>query len=60
MAGSAGRGGGRFDDPEELATTRGAAKCLAEAGEIRRVRDRGDPDGGVYWLRPHAGAPEVE
>ena len=47
------------DDPEELATTREAAKRLAEAGEIRRVRDRGDPDGGVYWLRPHTGAPEV-
>lgn len=54
------------DDPEELAATREAAKCLAEAGEIRRVRDRGDPDGRVYWLRPSAGAaedpahPEVE
>ena len=48
------------DDPEELAATREAAKRLAEAGEIRRVRDRGDPDGRVYWLRPHTGAPEVK
>ena len=48
------------EDPQELAATREAAKRLAEAGEIRRVRDRGDPDGRVYWLRPHTGAPEVE
>ena len=47
------------DDPEELAATREAAKRLAEAGEIRRVRDRGDPDGRVYWLRPSAGAAEA-
>ena len=44
------------DDPGERAATREAAKRLAEAGEIRRVRDRGDPDGRVYWLRPDAGA----
>ncbi len=45
------------DDPEELAATRGAAKRLAEAGEIRRVRDTAT--GRVYWLRPeHPGAPK--
>lgn len=38
------------DDPEELAATSGAAKRLAEAGEIRRVRDAAT--GRVYWLRP--------
>ena len=48
------------EDPQELAATREAAKRLAEAGEIRRVRERGDPDGRVYWLRPHTGVPEVE
>ena len=45
------------DDPQELAATREAAKRLAEAGEIRRVRDRGDPDGRVYWLRQDTGPP---
>ena len=45
------------DDPEELAATREAAKRLAEAGEIRRVRDRADPDGRVYWLRQDTGPP---
>lgn len=48
------------DDPEELAATREAAKRLADAGEIRRVRQRGDPDGRVYWLRPENGASEAE
>ena len=48
------------EDPDERAATREAAKRLAEAGEIRRVRDRGDPGGPVYWLRPDTGAPEAE
>ena len=47
-------------DPAELAATREAAKRLAAAGEIRRVRDRGDPDGRVYWLRQDTGPPEAE
>ena len=47
-------------DPDERAATREAAKRLAEVREIRRVRDRGDPDGRVYWLlRPDAGASEA-
>ena len=48
------------EDPDERAATREAAKRLAEAGEIRRVRERGDRDGLVYWLRPDTGAPEAE
>lgn len=45
------------EDPEELAATREAAKRLADAGEIRRVRERGNSDGPIYWLRPDDGAP---
>ena len=48
------------DDPEERRADYEAAERLADAGEIRRVRERGDPDGRVYWLRPdvHQPAPE--
>ena len=46
------------EDLDERAATREAAKRLAETGEIRRVRDRGDPDGRVYWLRQDTAAPE--
>ncbi len=40
------------DDPEERRADYEAAKRMADAGEIRRVRYREDPDGPVYWLRP--------